>query len=68
MILINKVPLAFPSFESFLSVNLMHSISCKTNVEGSYKLSISAQLNNQEQQFVISFLKSNGSIKKMSHN
>lgn len=67
MILINKVPLAFPSFESFLSVNLKHSISCETNVEGSYKLPILAQLNNQEQQFVISFLKSSGSIKKMSN-
>lgn len=67
MILINKVPLAFLSFESFLSVNLKHSISCETNVEGSYKLPILAQLNNQEQQFVISFLKSSGSIKKMSN-
>jgi hypothetical protein len=68
MNLINKVLLTFPSFESLLSVNLKHSISCETNAEGSYKLPILAQLNNQEQQFVISFLKSSGSIKKMSRN
>ncbi len=67
MNLINKLPLSCPSCESLLSVSRMHCLSCQTNVEGSYKLPILAQLNNEEQQFVISFLKSSGSIKEMSN-
>jgi hypothetical protein len=66
MTLIKKLPLCCPSCESLLSVNRMHCKSCDTNVEGSYELPLLAQLNGEEQKFVISFLKSSGSIKEMA--
>lgn len=66
MSLVKKLPLCCPSCESMLLVNRMHCNSCDTNVEGSYELPLLAQLNVEEQKFVISFLKSSGSIKEIA--
>lgn len=63
---INKLPLKCPSCESLLSVNRMHCGTCDTNVEGTYKLPLLAQLSTDEQHFVIAFLKTSGSIKEMA--
>lgn len=61
-----KLPLQCPSCDSLLSVKSMHCTSCETNVEGLYQLPVLARLTNEEQKFVVQFLKSSGSIKEMS--
>lgn len=61
-----KLPLTCPSCESDLSVQRLHCTSCDTQVEGLYQLPILARLSNEEQKFVIQFLKSSGSIKEMA--
>jgi hypothetical protein len=66
MVPIKKLPLNCPSCDSLLSVNRMLCKTCDTNVEGLYELPLLAQLNGEEQKFVISFLKSSGSIKEMA--
>lgn len=61
-----KLPFTCPSCESTLSVQRLHCTSCETQVEGLYQLPILARLSNEEQKFVIQFLKSSGSIKEMA--
>ncbi len=61
-----KLPLQCPSCESVLHVKSLHCTSCDTNVDGLYQLPLLARLSNEDQKFVIQFLKSSGSIKEMS--
>lgn len=61
-----KLPLKCPSCESMLSVQRLHCTNCETQVEGLYQLPLLARLTNEEQKFVIQFLKSSGSIKEMA--
>lgn len=61
-----KLPLQCPSCETPLQVKSLHCTACDTHVEGSYQLPLLARLSNDEQRFVIQFLKSSGSIKEMS--
>jgi hypothetical protein len=61
-----KLPLICPSCSSLLQVKKMHCNVCETAVEGNYNLPILAQLTNEEQTFILSFLKSSGSIKEMA--
>lgn len=61
-----KLPLICPSCEAPLSVQRLVCHSCETHVEGLYQLPLLAQLSNEEQLFVLQFLKSSGSIKEMA--
>lgn len=61
-----KLPLQCPSCESLLNVKSLRCTSCETQVEGMYQLPLLARLSNDEQKFVIQFLKSSGSIEEMS--
>ena len=61
-----KLPLICPSCESMLQVKSLHCVHCATHVEGMYQLPLLARLSNDDQEFVIRFLKSSGSIKEMS--
>jgi len=61
-----KVPVRCPSCESLLKVKKMGCSACDTLVEGSYELPLTSYLNSEEQQFVLDFVRSSGSLKEMS--
>jgi hypothetical protein len=61
-----KLPKKCPSCEHVLHVKSMHCPSCETQVGGDYELPLLALLSKEEQDFIISFVKSSGSLKQMS--
>ncbi len=61
-----KMPLNCPSCSEKLNVQSLICKTCCTNVTGNYVLPLLACLNPDEQEFVINFIKSSGSIKEMS--
>lgn len=63
-----KIPLKCPSCEATLSVRSLHCGECGTEVTGEYELPILARLREVDQQFIIDFIKSSGSLKNMATN
>lgn len=61
-----KLPTVCPSCENTLNVSQMKCPSCKTEVSGDYELPVLFKLNREEQEFVVNFLLSSGSIKEMA--
>ncbi len=61
-----QLPRICPSCTSLMEVQKMHCPACETVVEGQYPLPILAQLTSEEQDFVLAFFKSSGSIKEMA--
>lgn len=61
-----KLPTVCPSCDSTLNVSQMKCPSCKTEVSGEYELPVLLKLNREEQEFVVNFLLSSGSIKEMA--
>ncbi|KFF26776.1 DUF2089 family protein [Chryseobacterium vrystaatense] len=61
-----KLPTVCPSCENTLNVSQMKCPSCKTEVSGEYELPVLLKLNREEQEFVVNFLLSSGSIKEMA--
>ena len=59
-----RLPLKCPSCEAPLKVGRMFCEQCATEVCGSFELPLLARL--QEQQFIIDFVKSSGSLKDMA--
>lgn len=56
-----------PSCGKRLSVHAMHCNGCQTHIEGNYSLPVMMQLSAPDQQFVLDFVKSSGSLKEMAH-
>ena len=63
-----RLPLQCPSCDSPLKVGQLFCEECQTEVCGSFELPLLAKLSEKEQQFVIDFIKSSGSLKDMSKN
>ena len=63
---IKKLPLACPSCDTGLHVVRMRCEICETEVAGSYELPLLARLPEKEQQFVLAFVRSSGSLKDMA--
>lgn len=63
-----RLPLQCPSCETPLKVSRMYCEVCNTEVCGSFDLPLLAKLNEKEQQFVLDFIKSSGSLKDMAKN
>lgn len=61
-----KLPLFCPSCQAKLKVKKLVCASCDTEVEGLYSMPPLASLNNEEQTFVMQFVKSGGSLKDMA--
>ena len=61
-----KLPVVCPSCESTLIVSQMKCTNCDTTVNGNYELPLYLQLGREEQQFILNFFLSSGSIKEMS--
>ncbi|MCF2218064.1 DUF2089 domain-containing protein [Chryseobacterium sp. PS-8] len=61
-----KLPIVCPSCESALQVSQMKCNNCETIVSGNYELPLYLQLTREEQEFILSFFLSSGSIKEMA--
>lgn len=61
-----KLPIFCPSCESSLNVSQMKCSHCDTNVNGNYDLPLYLKLNRDEQDFILEFFLSSGSIKEMA--
>lgn len=60
------LPTYCPSCQAQLNVKCLKCEKCQTEVTGTYELPILALLSDTEQQFVLRFVKSSGSLKQMS--
>ncbi len=61
-----NLPHTCPSCASLLSVKSLICDKCQTEVTGNYSLPLLASLSQQEQDFVVAFVKSSGSLKIMA--
>lgn len=61
-----RLPLQCPACKSPLKVGRMFCGECSTEVCGDFELPLLARLPEKEQQFIIEFVKSSGSLKDMA--
>lgn len=61
-----KLPTICPSCENLLNVSQMKCNHCETNVNGNYDLPLYFRLPRDEQDFILEFFLSSGSIKEMA--
>ena len=61
-----KIPIFCPSCESSLNVSQMNCNHCDTTVNGNYDLPLYLKLSRDEQDFILEFFISSGSIKEMA--
>lgn len=64
--MIPKLPIHCPSCSSSLSVSQLTCGECKTVVSGNYTLPILLQLSQDEQDFILQFFMTSGSLKEMA--
>lgn len=62
-----KLPVQCPSCEQKLNVSKLVCESCQTEVIGKYGMPLFMQLSVEEQEFVLEFLMSSGSLKEMAN-
>lgn len=60
------LPKSCPSCASLLHVKTMRCDACGTQIDGEYPLPILAQLLNDDQEFILEFVKNSGSLKEMA--
>ena len=61
-----KLPIVCPSCDHTLNVSQMKCPSCATQVNGDSELPVLLKLSREDQEFVVNFLLSSGSIKEMA--
>jgi hypothetical protein len=61
-----KLPIQCPSCEQSLSVSQLSCAHCNTTVSGDYALPLLLQITAEEQNFILQFLLSSGSLKEMA--
>jgi len=61
-----KLPVVCPSCQSCLEVTSLQCCQCNTEVKGHYPLSVLSRLSEEEQAFVIAFVKYSGSLKEIA--
>jgi len=61
-----KLPVICPSCNSGLKVNSLHCDTCETTISGLFELPVLLQLDPKEQEFVLNFVISSGSLKVMA--
>ncbi|GEM55464.1 hypothetical protein B0A58_08590 [Flavobacterium branchiophilum NBRC 15030 = ATCC 35035] len=64
--MIPKLPIQCPSCENVLLVRQLICENCETTVSGRYMLPVFLKLTEEEQQFILQFLISSGSLKEMA--
>jgi len=61
-----RLPTSCPSCGGVLAVKRLHCETCETDVEGLYPLPVLAGLPQEDQDFIVEFMKSSGSLKDMA--
>ena len=61
-----NLPVSCPSCQSKLAVKRLYCEKCQTEVEGNYSLPLLASLPNDDQEFILEFVKASGSLKEMA--
>ena len=61
-----RMPTTCPSCEGKLSVKRLRCEACETEVDGLYALPALANLNQDEQEFILKFIQASGSLKAMA--
>lgn len=61
-----KLPIHCPSCEQTLLVTQLSCENCSTSVSGNYSLPVLLRLTEDEQQFILQFFLSSGSLKEMA--
>ena len=61
-----KLPVICPSCAESLSVSELTCLHCQTKISGQYVLPILLRLSEEEQQFILEFFLSSGSLKEMA--
>ncbi|MFC3811306.1 DUF2089 family protein [Lacihabitans lacunae] len=61
-----KLPIICPSCEAELKVQSLHCDSCQTNINGSFELPVFLKLDLKEQNFIMDFVQTSGSLKVMA--
>ncbi|WP_173835571.1 DUF2089 family protein [Myroides sp. N17-2] len=61
-----KLPIHCPSCESQLKVTQLSCENCQTVVNGNFPLPLLLQLSKEEQEFILAFFLSSGSLKQMA--
>ncbi len=66
--MVKKMPLNCPSCARPLEVKALQCGECQTTVNGQFPLPVLASLEPDDQSFVVEFVKSSGSLKKMARH
>jgi len=61
-----KLPVICPSCANNLKVSQLSCEACETLISGSFNLPVLASLPREDQQFILDFMLSGGSLKKMA--
>lgn len=61
-----KLPIVCPSCDHTLNVSRMQCPNCNTEVSGNYELPVLLKMNREDQDFILNFFLSSGSIKEMA--
>jgi hypothetical protein len=61
-----KLPISCPSCSAELKVQSLYCDSCETSINGFYHLPLLLKLDQKEQDFIIEFMQSSGSLKVMA--
>jgi len=62
-----KLPVSCPSCATTLSVTELSCLECSTKVSGNYILPLLLHIPAEEQQFILDFFLSSGSLKEMAN-
>jgi len=63
---VKNLPITCPSCSGKLAVKRLHCEKCETEVEGLYPLPPLASLSQDDQEFILEFIKASGSLKEMA--
>lgn len=61
-----KLPIFCPSCATDLEVTSLHCKHCDTSINGLFEIPLLLKLTSKEQEFILDFIKSSGSIKLMA--
>ncbi len=61
-----RLPIHCPSCQNALSVSRLSCPNCTTDVSGTFQLPVLLQISEEDQQFILQFLLSSGSLKEMA--
>ena len=61
-----NLPTTCPSCSSKLAVKRLRCEQCETEVEGLYSLPLLASLSQDDQEFILEFIRASGSLKEMA--